>query len=48
MQETKDLVVEVQASQQKIWGAIENISYDLQELAQKDAGEKEKRKIKHQ
>ena len=32
LQEIKDLVVAVQESQQKMWGSIEKISKDLQEL----------------
>ena len=38
LQEINDLVAAVQEGQQKIWGAIESISKDLQELIQKDAG----------
>ena len=38
LQEIKDSVEAVQESQQRMWGTIERISSDLQELVQKDAG----------
>ena len=38
LQEINDLVTTVRDGQHKMWGAIERISKDLQELVQKDAG----------
>ena len=40
LQEIKDSVAVVQNSQQRMWGTIERISNDLQELVQKDVGTK--------
>ena len=37
MQEINELVTTVRDGQQKMWGAIERTSKDLQELIQKDA-----------
>ena len=38
LQEIKDSLVAVQESQQRMWGTIERISNDLQELVRKDTG----------
>ena len=38
LQEINDLVTTVRDGQHKMWGAIERISKDLQELVQRDAG----------
>ena len=38
LQEINELVAAVRDGQQRIWGAIERISKDLQELIQRDVG----------
>ena len=40
LQGIKDSVAVVQESQQRMWGTIERVSNDLQDLVQKDAGTK--------